>query len=293
MAEPVDTSNQGRRVAIADQLGHRRGDEAHREPDTPLARCVGGRAVYEPHVVQRDLAGLELDHRRCRVADVDGDLLAAAQQVLGCERVVVGELVEQVGPRDDLQGSVGSVRRGECAPGGHHVGAAEAPVGRVLVPRDERCGVGLLGEQRRRPTQQVGAVEVFHRIEDRVVEHQVGQPRIHEMWLVEHRPAQRTPEPLLFSLEPFAEFVRGIDTHHPDRRHPAVLGEVVDLVGRQCESHAGNVSPGCAGAAPPGLQRPGLGDAGDVTRGRGGQVSNRRVCGACPVRARGRRSCAV
>jgi hypothetical protein len=44
------------------------------------------------------------------------------------------------------------------------------------VPRHEGRIVGLLDEEIRRPAEEVRAVEVFDRVHDLVVAHEVGEP---------------------------------------------------------------------------------------------------------------------
>src|SRR6185312_6266528 len=75
--EGVDAAHQRGAVARADRLLHGGRDVADGEADAPVGRLVGRRAVRQQHVVQRRLAGRELDRHALALVDLDRDLLAA------------------------------------------------------------------------------------------------------------------------------------------------------------------------------------------------------------------------
>ena len=81
------------------------------EADPPVVGRIGIRAMDQPHMVQRHLAGGEFQHRRLALIDIDQDLLAARQQVLGGEGVTVRHLIELVRRRDHPHRAV---RRYRC-----------------------------------------------------------------------------------------------------------------------------------------------------------------------------------
>ena len=69
-------------------------------------------------------------------------------------------------------------------PGGDHVGPIEAPIGRVLVPGDERRVARLLDEEVRGPAEEVRPVEILDRVEDALMTHEIGDPGEEEMRFV-------------------------------------------------------------------------------------------------------------
>ena len=78
----VDAAHERGAVALPGGLPHLGGNVADRQADAPVARPVGRGAVKQQHMVQRGLARLELDIDGSALIDLDGDLLAAGEQVV-------------------------------------------------------------------------------------------------------------------------------------------------------------------------------------------------------------------
>ena len=106
MAERVDAAHQRGAVGHAGGLAHAGGDVADGEPDPALVGRVRLRAVDQLDVVQRHLAGLELERDGLGLVDLDADLLAAAQQVVGGERILVRDDLGRMRARYDAHGPV-------------------------------------------------------------------------------------------------------------------------------------------------------------------------------------------
>ena len=71
-------------------------------PDAAITGAVGTGGMKQMAVVlQRGLAGLQLDGNRVVFVNVDGDLLAAAEQVVGGERVDVRDDAAPVAARHE------------------------------------------------------------------------------------------------------------------------------------------------------------------------------------------------
>src|SRR5204863_337147 len=82
----VFSAHQGRAV-LAFELAKTGRDVADREADAAVERRVWRRAVHGAHVVQRHLAGPQIQQDRLRLVDLDRDLLAAGQEVVAVEGV--------------------------------------------------------------------------------------------------------------------------------------------------------------------------------------------------------------
>ena len=147
---------------------------------------VGAGTVNQADVVQRGLAGLQHDIDRCLLVDLVLDDLAARQQVVLAEGLAVGNLVELVGAGRKPHGAGFDGAGRKRDPGGDHVGGAEAPVGRVLVPGNECRVVRVLGEEERRPAEDVGAEQVLDGVEHRLVSDQPVERRHDQMGPVAH-----------------------------------------------------------------------------------------------------------
>jgi hypothetical protein len=108
------------------------------------------------------------------------------------------------------------------------------------MPRDEgRVGL-LLDEEIGRPAEQIGTVEVLHRIENLVVPDELRKPGEEEMRFVPEIAAQRSAGARLKRFESAPIFRRGVARHHPDRRNEALLVVLRDLVRGQ---HLRHVAP--------------------------------------------------
>src|SRR5579883_917004 len=125
--EGVDAAHQGGAVPRADRLLDVGRDVADGEADAPVVRLVGRRAVRQQHVMQGRLAGLELDRDALALVDLDGDLLAAAQQVVLVERVDMLEL-SLVRARHEHHAAVQEIGRREGDPHRHDLGRGQPPV---------------------------------------------------------------------------------------------------------------------------------------------------------------------
>ena len=91
---------------IAGGLAHVGRDVADREPDPALGGGVGLRAVDQLDVMEGHLARLELERDGLGLVDLDADLLAAAQQIVGSERILVRHDLHGMRARDDAHGAV-------------------------------------------------------------------------------------------------------------------------------------------------------------------------------------------
>lgn len=125
---------------------------------------------------------------------------AAREQVVGCEGVAMRHLLD-VGARHHAHRAALDGALGEGHPRGHHVRLAEPPVGRVLVPGHEGRVPRFLDEEARAPAEEVGAEEVFHRVEDSRVPDQRVEPREEQVALVPQLAAERAAALALGRLE--------------------------------------------------------------------------------------------
>ena len=192
-----------------------------------------------------------------------------------------------VGPRDHAHGPAldGALR--ERDPRGHHVRLAQAPVGRVLVPRHEGRVARLLDEEARAPAEQVRAEDVLDRIEDAGIPDQPVEPREQEMALLPELAAERPAVGALHRLEPGAIAARLLGREHADRKVEPVatipghrLGQEA-LHGLRCRRRL----RGCQGAAPrPGARSPGGTES--ATVGAHGHRAGPRLLRAVPLALR-------
>jgi hypothetical protein len=133
--------------------------------------------------MQRDFSRLEQGGYSPGLVDFDRDFLSAREHVVFRESIAVRDLIGSVRAGHELHGAIRLVARRDRDPCGYDIGLVETPVGRILVPRHERRRARFLDEEAAGPAQQVGSVQVFHRIENSGVPHDIGEPRKEEMRL--------------------------------------------------------------------------------------------------------------
>ena len=225
-----------------------RGDIADGVADAPVGGGVRPRAVHQQHVMQRHLARLERHVDTLAVGHVDGDLLAAGQQVVAGEGVAMLELVLEMAARPELHGAAFDRCVGEGHPGGDDVVGAEPPVGRVLVPRHEGRRVRLLGEEGRAPAQDVGPDHVLDRVEDLGVARQLVGPGEQEVRLLAHVAAERPAQRALVRLQPVAVGPRLGRRQHADREMETVPAVVRHLGGGEDLGHGQIITEPAPGA---------------------------------------------
>jgi hypothetical protein len=92
------------------------------------------------------------------------------------EGVAIGDLIELVAAGDVFHCPVCLGRLCEGDPRRHDIGRAEAPIGRVLVPRHEGRIARLLDEEVGGPAQQSRAVQILDGVEDGATPHELGEP---------------------------------------------------------------------------------------------------------------------
>jgi hypothetical protein len=81
-------------TVLAGELRYGRRDIADGKTDAPVVRRVGRRAVSEAQVVQRHLAGIQVDDPPPGMVDLDHRLLAARQETMFGEGVALRDLIE-------------------------------------------------------------------------------------------------------------------------------------------------------------------------------------------------------
>src|SRR5471030_3101263 len=217
----VGAAHQRGAVLGADRLLHIGRDIADGEADAPVVRLVGLRAVRQQHVMQRGLAGLQDCIDTFGFVDLHRDLLAAAQKIVLVERVLVFELAE-MRTRHKFHAAVQEIGRRKSHPYRHHVGRAQAPVGRILVPRHEAGIRRFLDEEAGAPAEEIWAEHILDRIEDPGLADQVVQPGEIEMGLVALVAADRSAGRGLMRFELGAQLARLAFAQHVDRKIVAV-----------------------------------------------------------------------
>src|SRR5919199_857475 len=203
----VRAAHQHRAVALARDLPHIGRDVADGEPDPPVVRTVRRGAVEQQDVVQRSLSGLQLGEHGLVLVHLDGDLLAAGQQIVLVEGVAVRDL-DLVRAGHELHATVHGVSRREGQPHGRHVRRAQPPIGRVLVPGDEARVVRLLDEEAAAPAQDVGTEHVFHGVQNARMADQLVEPGEQQVRFVPHRAFQRSAGARLVIFQPLAVLAR-------------------------------------------------------------------------------------
>ena len=101
------------------------------------------------------------------------------------------------------------------------------------MPGHERRVTGLLDEEIRGPAQEVGAVEVFDRIEDLVIENQFVEPGEQQVRLVAKRPLERSALRAFKVFQALTQRVSLLCAHDPDRRQITVPVVLHLLFGRK------------------------------------------------------------
>ena len=140
-------------------------------------RAVGPRIVHEVRVVQRELPRLHRHECGPRAIDVDGQRLAARQQVLGILHLGMAQLAELVRARHHFHAAGLDRRVGQRHPGGDMAHRIEREVGRVLVPAHIGAGAGILGPDREMEQPDVGPDQILDRVEDLGRMHDLVDPR--------------------------------------------------------------------------------------------------------------------
>src|SRR5476649_2408334 len=217
----VGAAHQRGAVLGADRLLHVGRDVADGEADAPVVRLVGLRAVRQQNVMQRGLARLQDRVDTLGLVDLHRDLLAAAQEIVLVERVLVLELAK-MRARHEFHAAVQEIGRRERHPHRHHVGRTQAPVGRILVPRHEAGIRRFLDEEAGAPTEEIWAEHILDRIEDPGLADQVVQPGEIEMGLVALVAADRSAGRGLMRFELGAQLARLAFAQHVDRKIVAV-----------------------------------------------------------------------
>src|SRR5262249_56885150 len=115
-------------------------------------------------MMQRELTRAKHDVYRLRLIHLGCDLLAAGQKVILRERVDMLEL-SAMRTRNHAHAAVRPIARREGDPGGDDLRLAQAPVGRILVPRYESGIARLLYEKAGAPAQDVPAQDFGHRVQ--------------------------------------------------------------------------------------------------------------------------------
>ena len=119
--------------------------------------------------MERHLARRQDDVHCLGVIYLDCDFLAAAQQIVGREGVLVRQLVKFMRSGDDTHASVFPRARRERDPGRHNIGFGETPISRILMPRYARPVERILNKESRTPAQNVRPEDIGNRIDDSVI----------------------------------------------------------------------------------------------------------------------------
>jgi hypothetical protein len=130
-----------------------------------------------------------------------------------------------------------------ATPGGRDIRRGEAPISRILVPRDKGRIGRFLDKEIAAPAQDVGAEHILDGVQDPGVTHETGEKRKEEMRLVAQVAAERPAHLRLDRLELLAKRERLVLRHDRDRREIARFVVLRDLCFGQQFRH---------GSAPPG-----------------------------------------
>ena len=178
-------------------------------------------------------------------------------------------LVELVAGGDDRHRAVRRVARGQRHPGGRDIRRGEAPISRILVPRDKGRIGRFLDKEIAAPAQDVGAEHILDGVEDPRMTHEIGEKRKEEMRLVAQVAAERPAHLRLDRFELLAQGERLILRHDRDRREIALFvvlrdlgfgqrlrhgsappgNEPVYIMRGLCERPAGSINPDCSACA--------------------------------------------
>jgi hypothetical protein len=129
------------------------------------------------------------------------------------------------------------------------------------VPGDIGGALFFLDEKARRPAQQVGAVQIFDRVEDARVAHKIGEPGEQQVRFVAQIAGQRPAGRGLEALQPTAIAERLRRRHDPDRSEEALLVKPVDLGLAQQFRHGVTVHSHSDTARPSTKQSPSVGES--------------------------------
>ncbi len=166
------------------------------------------------------------------MVDLDHHLLAARQELVFGEGVAMGDLIELVAAGDVLHCPVRLGRLCEGDPRRHDIGLAQAPIGRVLVPRHKGQIGRFLDEEVGVPAQKIRAVEILDGVEDRAAPHELGEPGKQQVRFMAHIALERPARPPLERLESPPE-LRGLRLAHDTDREDAALPPVLFDLGRR------------------------------------------------------------
>ena len=142
----VAPAHVSRAVPRAEHLAHLGSDVADRIAVSACRRGVRIRGMKQLDMVQRHLAGLQLQVDRSGVIEFDGDFLAAARHVASGEGVAVIHDFLFVAAGNDAHATVLGLARAQRQPGRRDVGRRQSPAGEILVPRDVARVPCILGE---------------------------------------------------------------------------------------------------------------------------------------------------
>ena len=85
-------------------------------------------------------------------------------------------------------------------------------------------------------------MEIFDGVTDRLVEDEVGQPRVQQVGLLQPCSGERAAESALLVLESLADGLGVVGAHHRDRREPSFSMEPLDLLGAEHLPHGGDAT---------------------------------------------------
>ena len=235
VAIPPPGQHRGRRLAV--DLTGLGSHEAGGEADPRAVRRVRVRAVDDVDVMERHLAGPQDDVDGILLVDLHLDLLSPAQAVVRGVCVPVREDRPPVRARHHSHAAVVESAVGQGDPCGHDPGRVQAPVGAVLVPRDEPRIARVLGEDGHGPHEDVRPQQVLDGIEDPRVGGEIVSPAEVRLRVAERLGHGPPAEPGGHLLEGGPEARRlpgGEDRHGEEDPVPLVL---LDLRCRQELAH--------------------------------------------------------
>ena len=143
--------------------------------------------------------------------------------------VVVRQDIANMGTRHDPHAPGVKGSRGKCQPGGDDSLAGEAPVLRVLMPRDETRALRFLDPEKCVPAKNIGPNQLLDRIENTRVTDQIIKPLKEHMRLATlcRRKFAATRSFRCLKLGSQGSGLRRI--HDPNRRDIAFRVELFDL----------------------------------------------------------------
>ena len=237
VAEGIGAPHEGRAVSRAARLTDARGNIADGEADATIPGGIGARAVHHQHVMERHLSRLKDDVGGPRFVHLHGDLLAAREEIVGMERVDVGD-GRAMAPRNDPHVAVGGRALGEGNPRRDHVRLGEPPVRGVLMPGHEARAPRFLGEEGSIPAENIRAQHVLRGVQHRRMPDQIGEPCEEQMRLDPIHAAQRSAQIALGALELLAILPRLARREHGDGEDIAVARISLDGRRGQALAHA-------------------------------------------------------